>query len=69
MTQSELYAMSFYWTITTITTIGYGDISGTNTSEWIYCSMMMIIGVMSFTFANGTLSGILANIDNENAGL
>jgi hypothetical protein len=59
--------MSVYWTITTITTIGYGDISGTNTIERIFCSLMMLIGVISFSFMNGSLTSILANSDQETA--
>jgi hypothetical protein len=63
LTSSQLYAKSFYWTITTITTVGYGDISGTNVTEWVFGSLMMIIGVISFSFANGTLASILSNYD------
>jgi hypothetical protein len=62
-----LYAISFYWTITTITTVGYGDISGTNSIEMIFCSFVMVIGVISFTFANGALASIMSNYDNHNA--
>ena len=60
----DLYAMSFYWTITTITTVGYGDINGTNTTEFIFCSIMMVIGVVGFSFANGSLASIITNFDN-----
>jgi len=63
MNPSELYALSFYWTITTITTVGYGDVSGKNSTEWVFCSLMMIVGVISFSFANGSLATILSNYD------
>lgn len=59
--------LSFYWTITTITTVGYGDISGTNTIERIFCSIIMLVGVISFGFANGTLASIISNSDEADA--
>lgn len=54
-----LYLLSLYWTITTITTVGYGDISGTTEIERIYCIVIMLIGVISFSFINGALSSIV----------
>ena len=57
--QSEMYALAFYWTVTTITTVGYGDISGTNNFERMFCSIVMIVGVISFSFANGSLASII----------
>ena len=57
--ETQLYTVSFYWTVTTITTVGYGDIQGENTLERIFCSIIMIVGVMSFSFANGSLASIL----------
>ena len=62
-----LYAISFYWAISTITTVGYGDISGTTTVERIYCFVSMLIGVISFSFANGALTSIISNSDQANA--
>jgi VIT1/CCC1 family predicted Fe2+/Mn2+ transporter len=56
--KSVLYEISLYWTITTITTVGYGDISGNNQLERIFCMFVMIIGVAAFTFANGSLASI-----------
>ena len=57
----SIYIISFYWTITTITTVGYGDISATNLVEMVFSSIMMLIGVVSFSFANGSLASILTN--------
>lgn len=65
----ELYAVSMYWTVTTITTVGYGDISGTNSLEMVFCSVIMLIGVIAFSFANGSLASILTTYDSENAHL
>ena len=61
--ETELYMLSLYWTITTITTVGYGDISGVNTTERIFCSVIMLVGVISFSFANGSLASIISNSD------
>jgi hypothetical protein len=59
--------LAFYFMITTITTVGYGDISGSNTIERIYCIIIMLIGVLTFSYATGMLSQILSNMDSENA--
>jgi hypothetical protein len=56
-----------YWAVTTITTVGYGDISGTNNLERIFCCIMMITGVILFSFASGALASIIQNFDSSNA--
>ena len=56
---SELYLSSFYFTVTTITTVGYGDITAKSKFEQIFCILVMIIGVISFSFASGSLASIL----------
>ena len=53
--------------MTTITTVGYGDISANNNFEMIYCSFLMLVGVISFSFANGALASIISNSDAANA--
>jgi hypothetical protein len=63
----NFYLISVYWTVTTITTVGYGDISGTNNVERMFAAVTMIGGVIAFSFATGTLSSLLANFDNQNA--
>lgn len=62
-----IYVTSLYWTVTTITTVGYGDIAGANSLERLFCSMIMVIGVISFSFATSSLSSILQNYDQTNA--
>lgn len=64
---NDIYTMAVYWTITTITTVGYGDVSITNYYERIFCSLLMIIGVIAFSLASGSLTSIISNYDNANA--
>lgn len=54
---------SFYFTVTTIVTVGYGDITAVNTGERMIAIFLMIIGVISFSFATGSLSSIISNYD------
>jgi len=67
MSGGELYLTSFYFTTTTITTVGYGDFSGNTVIEKIFCIMIMIIGVISFSLASASLSSLLSNYDTNNA--
>jgi Ion channel len=55
--------------VTTILTVGYGDISAQNTYEKLLCILLMIIGVISFSFATGALSSIISNYDTSEAKL
>lgn len=64
---SEVYIISFYWTLTTITTVGYGDISAGTTVERIYNMFIMASGVIMYSFAIGSLSTIVSNLDAKTA--
>lgn len=63
----EIYTIGIYWTVTTITTVGYGDISATNTHERIVACVIMILGVIAFSFSTGSLSSIISNVDSRQA--
>jgi hypothetical protein len=69
ITSGQLYIASFFWAIQTVTTVGYGGLSGSLVSERVFCIIIMLIGVMAFTFANGTLASILSSYDEQNVSL
>jgi hypothetical protein len=58
-----LYTVSFYYTVTTITTVGYGDITGTNTLERYIAVLNMVIGVVIFSFVSSAITNIISNLD------
>jgi hyperpolarization activated cyclic nucleotide-gated potassium channel 2 len=49
----ELYLYSYYWAITTLTTVGFGDISGGNSMERVFCMLWMMVGVGFYSFTVG----------------
>ena len=67
MVGQELYLTSFYFTTTTVTTVGYGDFSASTVAEKIFCIIMMLIGVIAFSLSSASLSSLLTNYDSSNA--
>lgn len=65
----QILITSYYFTIQTMATVGYGDLSPKNIDERSLCIVIMLIGSISFTFFTGSLSSILQNYDNANAKL
>ena len=69
MPQGELYVTSFYFTVTTIVTVGYGDITPVSIMEKILCIFLMITGVIGFSFVTGSLASLIQNEDSNQAKL
>ena len=61
MDPTTLYITSFYFIITTITTVGYGDFSGATNIERIMNCVIMFIGSISFAYASGLLTNWIIN--------
>lgn len=57
----QLYSAAFYFTITTITTVGYGDVRGFNPNERIFCTFLMLVGVFSFSMLSSSIASIIHN--------
>ena len=52
----QIYVNSFYFILTTITTVGYGDIGGTTTVELLFSMGVEFVGLTFFSFLTGTIS-------------
>ena len=66
-TNTELYITACYLIVQTITTVGYGEIGFTTTSERMLGIITMIIGGWAFTFATSPLSSLISNQDTRSA--
>jgi hypothetical protein len=67
MPDVELYITAFYFTVTTLVTVGYGDITAYSVEEKLLCIILMLIGVISFSFATGALASIITSHDSREA--
>jgi len=53
---AEVYTNAFYFILTTITTVGYGDITGTTTAELCFSMVVEFVGLTFFSLLTGTIS-------------
>lgn len=63
------YISSIYWAMTTLGTIGYGDIVPGTNLERVISILWMILGVGFYSFTVGSLSSLLSSIDSRDAAL
>lgn len=61
------YVTSMYWTIATITTVGYGDMGAGTTGERLYSMLAMLVGASVFGFIIGNISSLLGSMDARQA--
>jgi hypothetical protein len=59
----DLYLHSLYWTVTTLATVGYGDITPKTSLEIVLAIAMMITGAILLAFAVGNVVSILGQLD------
>lgn len=56
---TTVYITSFYWVVTTLTTVGYGDYKGYTWQEYVYTMFVEFIGIAFFSFIMGSINNIL----------
>ena len=59
----QFYLICVYWVITTLTTVGYGDIGPQNYAERIAAWMVMIFGVFVYSYIIGAVSGLVSSLN------
>ena len=61
---SNIYICSLYYLVTTITTVGYGDISGNSIQEIIFQIILLIIGTCAYSYLITSASNFIKK-ENE----
>jgi voltage-gated potassium channel len=57
------YQQALYWTITTLTTVGYGDLVPEGSPQVWYTMVVMGLGAAIYGFAIGNVANLLTNVD------
>jgi hypothetical protein len=59
----EKYVASVYWALTTMSTIGYGDIVPTNTPERLITMVVMVMGTAIYAYGITSVITNMSGID------
>eukprot|EP00126_Sphaerothecum_destruens_P007067 Sdes_comp19667_c0_seq1m11523 len=58
------YLTSLYFCVTTLSTVGYGDVTPETMLERVYVVCMMFLGTLVYAFIFGNVSSIVSNLDS-----
>ncbi|KAL4461549.1 hypothetical protein ABPG74_016173 [Tetrahymena malaccensis] len=61
----QLYIYSMYWSVTTMTTVGYGDISASNSIEALFITVSMLLFSCVFAYSINNIGFILQEIEKS----
>ncbi len=64
----DRYSYALYWSITTLTTVGYGDITPKTVPQRFFTILVMIAGVGTYGYVIGNITSFIANLDRVKAG-
>lgn len=62
---ADQYVAAVYWSVTTLATIGYGDIVPGTATERVISILWMIFGLCFFSFTVSSLTSMLRSIDTK----
>jgi len=61
------YLYAVYWALTTLTTVGYGDITPTNNMERLYSLFALLLGALVFGYMLSSIGSLVAAVDRQAA--
>jgi len=67
VTRSGPYVDALYWCISTLTTVGYGDVTPVTSGQTLYAMVVMLLGVGLYGFVIGNLATLLTSMDMAKA--
>jgi len=63
--RTTTYIIAMYWTHSTLTTVGYGDVYPVSRAEKAYTVLAMIIGAIVFGYIIGSMAALVHKIDKS----
>lgn len=65
VSKGDIYVSAFYWSITTMTTLGYGEINASDNEEMKYVMVAIAIGCVVFAYGITNMCTLVANLDAQ----
>ena len=62
----KIYIFATYYIISTVTTVGYGDISTYTLTEKIFGVILLLVGIIAYSFAITSVSNYVKKINSKN---
>merc|ERR1719261_1812100 len=56
-----VYILALYWSVMTLTSVGYGDITPQNSLEYVVAVILMVIVAYVWAYIVGSIVSLLAN--------
>lgn len=63
--ETTTYISSIYWVFTTLSTLGYGDITPRERYEYLFTMMIEFMGVFLFAYMMGNINNLIEKLDDD----